>query len=245
MCRNSVLAASPEAANRHRIRPNKVDARQVSPVEAISRGQVSKGAVPTPGSSVNSHFPVICAQDQNLIETKAKSYQSRTSRWGLLPPKGFRLLCSMAPRQIEAWQTDPGMRPTETEANAGRADATGRTPCDNENDLAFAIKLGLSTGEQQVPSDAQVLAALETQRSSVIDALFNSSSPLPTHPVVRCIRPDLGESRDDLRLKVDVEDLSGASGRLLSWTSWASTMPWSLPRLGATDVVAWAQQSLA
>ena len=63
---------------------------------------------------------------------------------------------------------------------------------------------------------------------------------LLAHPVVRCLRGELGQSMDDLRLKEDIPEGSSSSSRLLDWNEWASTMSWRVRRLAVNQVRAWA-----
>jgi len=139
-------------------------------------------------------------------------------------------------RQIHAWSEDPAMAPGAVEALVGRPDATGQTPCDDDTDRLFTLlSLRHTAG---TPTDAEVEQAVSEGEASM-GRLFSSGRPLLTHPAVRCLRGQLGESRDDLRQKDAIDELAGVSGRVLGWTQWASTMGYVAERLAPSQVAEW------
>jgi len=141
-------------------------------------------------------------------------------------------------RQIHAWSEDPAMAPGAAEALVGRPDATGQTPCDDDNDRLFTLlSLRHTAG---TPTDAEVEQAVSEGEASM-GRLFSSGRPLLTHPAVRCLRAQLGESRDDLRLKDAIDELAGVSGRVLSWWEWSGKLGYYVDRLAPSQVAEWLQ----
>ncbi len=149
-----------------------------------------------------------------------------------------RALEATARRSPLGW-SDDGARPLLAATYGSEPDSLGHFACDGYWDWKSRQSL-VAAGADRHESDATVLEMLQAASADDYDAFFGTERPLLAHPVVRCLRGELGQSMDDLRLKEDIPEGSSSSSRLLDWNEWASTMSWRVRRLAVNQVRAWA-----